>query len=234
MSEETAGAEKAHDNKDRQRGKVSKVPGVQLDIPLGKEVVVRVPGLDQSYRGKMVGSDPYDYIIASVRLPSAVRKKLAMGGQVVVKYVSKGNVYGFRSNTLNAITTPSSLLFIAYPDVIEKITLRETSRMECNIDGVLESIDDKHDCIVVNVSESGCRISARAGTRDPLTQTKVGETMAISMTLGNFGTIKTPVAIRNTEIEKGIITMGAMFLDIQQEEVAIIRQYLDKLERFAR
>lgn len=234
MPEETVSIHAQQSNDAGERTKVSKVPGVQLEIPLGNELILRIPGLAQSYRGKMVGAEPYDYFIANVRMPSAVRRKIAQGGQVVIKFADQGTVFGFRSRVANAISIPASLLFIEYPDTIEKVALRQNSRMTCNVDGTLESIDDSYDCMVVNVSETGCRISARAGARDALSQAKVGDTMVITMTLGKYGTIKTPVALRNISTEKGIISMGAMFLDITEDEVAIIRQYLEKIERLTR
>lgn len=235
----TVAEENAKTNNSSQTGakastKVTKASGVHLDIPVGDELVLRIPGLNQTYRGKIVGADPYDYIIARVRMPSDVRRQLARGGQVVVKFAHQGTVFGFRGNVVNAISSPASLLFIEYPDTIEKVSLRQNSRLDCNIDGLLESADDKHECIVVNVSESGCRISARAGSRDALTKTDVGDSMVITMTLGRLGTITTPIAVRNISSEKGIITIGAMFLDISDDEVAIIQQYLDKLERLTR
>ena len=214
--------------------KVIKVPGVQLEIPLGKDVVIRVPGLEQSYRGKIVGYDPYDYIIASVRLPSTVRNDLTFGGQLVLKFVHRGTVYGFKAGVHNAITSPASLIFFDYPDVIEKIALRRTSRLKCNIDGQLQTLDNQFECMIVNVSETGCKISARAGSRDTLKTTKVGDTLVVSMTLGHFGTLKLPIAVRNLSREKGIMSMGAMFLDISKEEVGIIQKYLDKIARFTR
>ena len=212
--------------------KVIKVPGVQLDIPLGKEVVIRIPGLEASYRGRVVGYDPYDYIIAAVRLPAKVRKDLAFGGELILKYVHRGAVYGFRAMVHNAIASPASLIFFDYPDVIEKIGLRRTSRLDCNIDGKLQTLDKKCECLVVNVSETGCKLSARAGTRDPLRNTRTDETMVVSMTLGNFGKLKLPIGVRNVSLGKGIITIGAMFLDINKDETEMINKYLEKIERF--
>ncbi len=214
--------------------KVVKVPGVQLEMPLGKEVVIRIPNVDQSYKGKIVGYDPYDYLIAHVRLPSKVRQELTFGGELILKYVHKGSVYGFKAAVMNAISSPVSLIFFEYPAVIEKIALRRTSRSNCNIDGLLQTLENEYECMVINVSETGCKISARAGTRDDLARTKVGETMVVSMTLGHFGTLKLPIAIRNLSLEKGILSMGAQFLDINKNEVEIINKYLEKIAKFSR
>lgn len=211
-----------------------KLPGVQLEIPMGKEVVVRIPGLEQTYKGKVVGYDPYDYLIAHVRLPSKIRHDLAYGGQLIIKYVHQGAVFGFRASVMNAISSPVPLIFFEYPDIIEKIALRRSSRANCSIDGVLHGMNEEYECMVINVSESGCKISARAGTRDELAQTKVGETMIISMTLGHYGQLKLPIAIRNLSLEKGILSLGAQFLDINKDEMAVINKYLEKIAKFTR
>lgn len=212
-------------------GKIITLPGVQLEIPLGKEVIIRIPDVEQTYKGKIVGYDPYDYLIAQVRLPAKVRQDLTFGGQLIVKYVHQGAVYGFRAVAQNAINTPAPLVFFEYPSFIEKIALRRTSRSNCNIDGLLQTMDKEYDCMVINVSETGCKLSVQAGTRDPLADTQVGDTMVISMTLGHQGSLKLPIAVRNLSLEKGILSMGAMFLDINKNEVAILNQYLAKITK---
>jgi hypothetical protein len=113
-----------------------KAAGFQLDISPGKDVAVLIPGSSSGYRGRIVGYSPYEYIIAQVRLPAAVRRDLTLGGQIVLKYVQKGTVYGFRAGVLNSLTAPAPLLIIEYPDSIEKIELRRNSRHRCQIDGL--------------------------------------------------------------------------------------------------
>jgi len=211
--------------------KVTRIPGVQLNVKPGKEVVLRLPGNGQSYRGKVVGMDPYDFVIVKVRLPSNVRQDLSLGGYVVVKYMQQGTVYGFRALVQNAISSPAPLLFFQYPDVIEKLDLRKTERTQCNIDGMLHTTDDEVECLVVNVSETGCKISARAGTRDMLKDTKVDDALIVAMNLGKLGDLKVAVAVKNVSLEKGIISLGCMFLDITKEEMATINKYLEKLNR---
>lgn len=211
--------------------KVTRIPGVQLDVTPGKEVIIRIPGLKQSYRGKIVGLDPYDYIIAKVRLPSAIRRELSFGGEIILKYVHKGTVYGFKAMVSNAISSPSPLIFFEYPDMIEKLALRRTSRMVCHIDSTLHSTDGEVECMVVNVSETGCKISARAGKNGLLRHTKVDDALIVAMNLGKFGELKVAIAIKNISHDKGILSMGCMFLDITKDEMSTIRNYLNKIAR---
>lgn len=217
-----------------EEAKVTRIPGVQLDVTPGKEVIIRIPGHKQSYRGKIVGFDPYDYVIAKVRLPSSLRQSLKLGGEIIVKYVHKGTVYGFKSPVHNAISKPAALVFFEYPDIIEKLALRRTSRLECNIDGTLHTTDDEVECMVINVSETGCKISARAGSRDMLKNTKVDDALIVAMNLGNNGELKIAVAVKNITLVKGIMSLGCMFLDITKEEMATIRNYIEKISRLTR
>lgn len=214
--------------------KVSKIPGVKASVAVGREVVIRVPGVAQSYHGRVVGYDPYEYIILSVRLPSAVRNDLADGGQLILKYIHKGTVYGFRTYAMDAIRTPAPLVFVEYPGSIEKIELRREARCEVNVDGELHTAAGPHECLVVNLSTTGCKISARARARDALSATRVDDTMVVSFTLGPEGALKVPLAVRNVKREHGIITLGAMFLDLNDKEEETIAGHLEKVRRLTR
>ncbi|NDV19662.1 flagellar brake protein [Pseudodesulfovibrio sp. JC047] len=214
--------------------KVALIPGVKMQISLGKKVIIRIPGTKQSYRGKIVGYEPYDYVIANVRLPSRIRHELALGGEIILKYIHKGTVYGFKTTVHNAIVSPTSLLFFDYPSVIEKIELRRKERTHCNIDGTLHTSNATYDCFIVNVSETGCKISARAGSRDQLSKARVDDTLFVIMNLGSNGILKLPILIRNVHKDHGIITMGTMFLDIQKEEKEHINAYLARVQRHTR
>ncbi|OIQ49490.1 PilZ domain protein [Pseudodesulfovibrio hydrargyri] len=214
--------------------KVLKMPGVQLRVSLGKNVIIRVPGADRSYRGRIVGFDPYDYLIASVRLPGRIRDQLSLGGQIIVKYVHQGTVYGFKTTAFNAITSPTSLVFFAYPSVIEKVELRRDTRTKCNIDARLLAEDAEYECMVVNISATGCKATVRAGVRDPIARLEVGETMVAAISLGTEGTLKLPIVVRNIKREQGLHILGAMFLDLSDVEEERIGTYLERMRRLSR
>lgn len=212
-------------------GRVGRVAGVHLDMAPGKDVAVHVDGLDQGYRGRIVGYEPYEYIIARVRLPSSVRRGLPGGGRVVIKYVHKGTVFGFRAGVLATLNSPAPLVVVEYPDAIERIELRRKARHRCQIDGLLHTPDNDRDCLVLNVSEAGCRVSARSDARDPLRRARVDDVLAVSMHLGASGTVRLPISVRSLGFEEGIVTIGSMFLDIRKEEVELVQKHLEKISR---
>ncbi|WP_338668371.1 flagellar brake protein [Pseudodesulfovibrio methanolicus] len=214
--------------------RVLKMPGVQLRISLGKNVVIRVPGADHSYRGRIVGFDPYEYLIVSVRLPGRIRSQLALGGQIIVKYIHQGTVYGFKTTAYNTVTCPTSLVFFAYPSVIEKVELRRDTRTPCNIDGSLQAEDAEYECLIVNISATGCKATVRAGARDPIARLEVGDTLMAIVNLGTEGTLKLPIVVRNIQREQGLHIIGAMFLDLNEVEEERIGKYLARMRRLTR
>ncbi|GAB7022080.1 flagellar brake protein [Salidesulfovibrio brasiliensis] len=227
---ETSVAEEASSG----NGQITKMPGVNLEVALGADIVVKFPGVPQGYRGRIVGFDPYEYIASNVRLPSSVRQSLSYKGSVVIKYVHEGTVYGFESVVLNHITRPAPLLFFDYPDTIEKLDLRKSSRTNCNIDGTLHTSEADYDCLVVNASETGCRLSVAVKSRDALTRAQVDDDMVVSLALGNLGNLKLPIVIRNIETSHGVILLGCMFTDINEEEQQLITAYVERIAKLAR
>ncbi|WP_250645520.1 flagellar brake protein [Salidesulfovibrio onnuriiensis] len=215
--------------------KIAKIAGVNLEVALGSDLVVMFPDAQTGYRGRIVGYDAYEYIVASLRLPKAVRDALTYKGEIVIKYLHEGTVYGFRSNILNHITRPAPLLFFTYPDSLEKLDLRKASRTSCNIDAIIFTMEGAgYDCLVLNVSETGCKVAVSVTARDPLNTMEAGEDMMVTMQLGGAGTVKLPVVVKNITKEKGNIHFGCMFLDINKEEQEQIAQYVDKIERLSK
>lgn len=214
--------------------KVMKMPGVQLSVAPGKDLVIRIPGMGRSYRGRIVGFDPYEYLIASVRLPADLRAELALGCQIIVKYIHQGTVYGFKTTVRNAVSSPASLLFFDYPTVIEKMQLRRDSRTDCNLDGTLYSDDGEHDCLILNISNTGCKVSVRAAARDPLADVETGAVLVVGVNLGTEGRVKVPVMVRNVKCGQGLLTLGSMFLDPTEDEEERIGRYLERMRRLTR
>lgn len=228
-------SEEQHSGPQAAGNRIAKIAGVNLEVALESELVVMFPDAQAGYRGKIVGYHAYEYIIAAVRLPKSIRDGLSYKDEIVIKYLHEGTVYGFRSTILNHITRPAPLLFFTYPESLEKLDLRKASRTSCNIDGTIFTMEGKgYECLVLNVSETGCKVAVAVTARDPLNSLEAGGDMLVAMQLGSFGTLKVPVVVKNIVKEKGNIHFGCMFLDISEEEQERITRYVDKIERLSK
>ncbi len=85
---------------------VERLPGAHLQLELGSALALRINGVEQRYEGKVVGLEPYSYIIVQTRLPQEVQSRLAMNPGVVVQLHTGGALFGFRTDVVNRVTTP--------------------------------------------------------------------------------------------------------------------------------
>lgn len=213
--------------------KVAKLAGVNLELALESDLVVVLPRSKTTCRGIITGFHPYEYIMAGIRLPKSFISSMGYKEEIVIKYLLEGTVYGFKSNILNYITRPAPLLFFTYPDSMEKLDLRKSSRIDCNMEGMIFTMDDGkgRDCLVLNVSETGCQVAVRIKSRDPLSKVEAGSDMVLAMQLGTKTHLKLPVSIKNVTREKGTIRLGCMFLDIKETEQEQLAEYVERIER---
>ena len=70
---------------------------------------------------------PFDFIILKLPNIQGMLKRFAKGSPIIMRYVHHGVVYGFCTEVLSAITAPSPLIFIAYPQQCERFRFEKTA-----------------------------------------------------------------------------------------------------------
>src|SRR5690625_1514557 len=59
--------------------------------------------------------------------------QLGYGETVVLRFLHEGTATGFRSYVLNMVKDPERLLFVAYPNEIQRLALRRADRVRCTL-----------------------------------------------------------------------------------------------------
>lgn len=213
--------------------KVTRIPAERMNVSPGQSIVIRFPGAEHAYRGSIIGFDPFDYIIVQAPIPSALRSNLR-DEHIVLKYIRKGTIYGFTSSVRKSITDPAPLVFIDYPDFIEKIELRRDDRLDVSMDGILMTENGHHECRIENISLTGCKLSVAGRSRKEVAGIAIDDTLMVALNMGAEGVIKLPAAVRTLSPEKGAISMGAMFLDLNEYNAEILERYLERVRRLTR
>ena len=82
--------------------------------------------------------------------------------QCIIRFISEGEIIGFRSIITSLIRNPAALIFLKYPKTVESSKLRQSDRYPVHIETVcalkkLEGdIDAYPKSIMLNLSEGGC------------------------------------------------------------------------------
>ena len=149
--------------------------GKRIFIELGTEFQIEIEGITFRLKSTLVGMELGQYlIIKTPSFPSEVgniKQKLFPGIEIVVRYLHKGTVFGFRTQLIEAFFTPRRLLFLEYPKVIEHYDLRSNRRVECIIPAKIILKEKETEGTILDINEKGCRIRYLYLSKEARTQT---------------------------------------------------------------
>lgn len=129
----------------------------EIRIETGCPVFAEIVGANSKLKSKFVGYELNEYIILRAPAVSAnIRLGMQAGQTIVVKYVTAGIIYAFQSRILSCITVPENLVFIEYPKLVQKQSLRNQQRYFCYYHTILKGETSELTGTVVDISMGGC------------------------------------------------------------------------------
>ncbi|PKN07168.1 MAG: hypothetical protein CVU73_12955 [Deltaproteobacteria bacterium HGW-Deltaproteobacteria-8] len=212
--------------------RIERLPGVHLDVKIGGSMVLHFPTLGKKYEGKVVGFEPYAFIIVLARLPQDVLAQAAAGSGLVAQHATDGRVFGFRTEILKHITNPTALLFLGFPDTVDRIVLRNNERVHVNLPGTLNGKYGEQRVMVQDLTLTGCQLTAKVDLKTPLRQAQVGDRLLLNCEMGCTLPIVASIELRRVEAEKGLLHIGAQFVELTPETVEQLQGYIGGLLEF--
>jgi c-di-GMP-binding flagellar brake protein YcgR len=142
----------------------------ELVLAAGIELFIEIGGVECRLKSSLVGIKPRECFIIDTPRLRGIETKIFGGNKVSVVFLFGGTIYGFKSTILEGIRDPSRLTFISYPQTIECHELRENERVQCCMPAMikLDSHNQSHDGIVIDISSSGCKFSTNKLPKDIL------------------------------------------------------------------
>ncbi|MBF0563886.1 MAG: flagellar brake protein [Nitrospirae bacterium] len=125
---------------------------------IGVPLEITLEGTSSKMPGFIV--DVKSNIIVKAKGNEELQKNLPNETGVTVRYYRGEHVYRFSSRLTGKILAPTALLFIEYPEFIQKDDEdREKQRIVCKVPCKLEIQENKIKAIIQNISPSGCQCS---------------------------------------------------------------------------
>lgn len=210
--------------------------GKRIALELGTQLEIEIGGVATRFKSSLVGIEPDEYLI--IKGPEAapsdsVKDKLFRGNQIVIRYLFKGTVFGFRSQLIQTISTPKRLLFVEYPRTIEEYDLRSDKRIDCFIPAKIEINDEVKNGAILDISEGGCRYQINISKGEGLPSVQIGELISLSCQFpGTKAEQSVSGKIRNFSRHQQRMTIGVGFHEIAPEAQNIITQYISTIKAF--
>ena len=202
---------------------------------LGTGMLVTFARTATPFKTVFVGMEEHSYLIIRFPAGSRVHDYLYEGNEAVIKYISAGKVFGFRSEVVGYLFKKRLILVVfAYPKEIEIHQLRKEQRIEFLVPGVLKSGGAAWEGFVVDISPGGCRFSVTESSSGANQfEVAVGSEANISFQLvGMEAHNQVSCKIKSVEKHHDLMSTGLEFKDADENITDAIRNYVQQASRF--
>jgi c-di-GMP-binding flagellar brake protein YcgR len=203
----------------------AEVRAESINVEWGMPLMIRIEGLSESIRSAVVGMERGVYLICDAPAVPGLWAKLRDHNQIIVRYVHRGAVYGFRCTLLSLMNEPFRLMVVSYPDNIEVIKLRKQDRVPCLAAASLELNGMTFKGLARDITMEGCGIAFSNTSEDRLLELTppIEAALAIQL-LGSQ--VKAGVEVVNIRKYHGKVIVGSLFKDPGSDALDDIRAYI--------
>ncbi len=209
---------------------IGKVNQKDLGVEWGMLLMIRFEGFSESYKGTLVGMDRGHYLICSIPQIRGIWVKVHKENHVVVRYLHKGIVYGFKCSIISLIEGPIPLMLLSYPEEIETVTLRKNDRITCLIPATVQV--DNWSCkgAILDLSLGGCSFVCTTSPESDSSKVEKGVDAVLSVQIPGAQSERTvELGIVNVRRDDHRITIGSQFKNLDTEAHNAIEFYIQTL-----
>lgn len=195
--------------------------GSRLSLEIGTRMAVTIgsqKGDDGRVASDLVGMVHFEYLILRLPWVPGLRSRLVGGASATVRFVNQGELCGFQVSILTHIAKPSLLLFIEYPDVLEKLALRQHKRLQCALPVQVHSRRGDAQGVVADLSRGGCRMAVDVRGQQSLRQTVGEDVIVLRVPLSSDGLpVAVTCTVRSVDIDASRMLLGLSFTEADDD-----------------
>lgn len=211
--------------------KPQRIKGDKLALEIATRMAVTVDGMQQGPEGRiaadLVGMVHFEYIILRLPWVPGLRTRLVGGASVTVRFISNGELCGFQATVITHIAKPSLLLFLEYPEVVEKLALRQHKRVQCALPAQLHSRRGDAPGVIGDLSQGGCRMVVDVRGQQGLRQSVVGDVIVLRVSLNPNGAMSTVTcSVRSVSMDANRMQLGLAFTEADNEFQTTLETFL--------
>jgi hypothetical protein len=206
---------------------------IPFHLAVGAEVLLEVEALKLRIKCVLVGFETGKYLIVRLSekdLIGSFRSEHIKSGQLIMRYLYQGAVYGFRPELLNVVPIPAKIFFLSYPSKIEEYVTRERDRFDCVLPAGTMLDNEIIDMVIIDISGEGCQcvIKADSGKSSALySHMQVNKVLDIRVQFpGKEGTYRLPGRVRNLSKGHDRIILGVMFEGLAPAASERIKEFI--------
>ncbi|MBI5587634.1 MAG: PilZ domain-containing protein [Deltaproteobacteria bacterium] len=209
-------------------------PHLHLPITLGTELLLEIVNLKLRTKSVLIGMENSSYLImklSSQDFEAGLADEKVSESPLIVRYLFRGSVYGFKTRLLKIIAEPSRLAFLSYPTKIEEFNVRHNPRYECILPAETLFGGEQVELVIVDISLKGCRCvvkTASISNRDLLySSIDIDREMALRINLpGVEEKLGVKGKIRNINKDNDRVIFGVLFDELAGEAENMLNRFI--------
>ncbi len=195
-------------------------------MEIGTILKIEIDGTKSRMTSELIGVEEGEYLI--IKMPSAqimgnLSHLLYKGNSIIIRYLHKGTIFGFKSHISHFITNPAKLIFIEYPKRIESHDLRAHKRLDCHLPADVRIMDSEIvEGTITDVSKEGCHLIIEKAKVEGSLILQVGNEIGVSFQLpGVTKKLTVTGEQKNIKKDRDSVSIGIEFnsMDIEIQEI---------------
>ncbi|CAG1066610.1 hypothetical protein BAC1_02232 [uncultured bacterium] len=209
---------------------------IPFHLATGSEVLLEIEALKLRIKCVLVGFETGQYIIirlSSKDLIGNFRSEQIKSGQLLVRYLYQGAVYGFRTEVLNVVATPAKIFFLSYPVKIEEYVTRDRDRFDCALPAGTMVDNEIIDMVIIDISNEGCQCVIKTSPSKSIlySHMQVNKMLDIRVQFpGKEGMYRLPGRVRNLSKGQDRITLGVKFEGLAPAASERIKEFISLVQ----
>ena len=203
--------------------------GKRLNAEIGTVLVLQIEGVTGAVKGVFVGMRSNSYLIVELARVTGLGSKMYSGNHVVVKYVSGGVVYGFRSSIIGSyFNRPCNLLLLSCPEIVERVELRRHKRVDGYFPAVIHAGQASCKGVILDISRGGLRfVFDRAHTGEEPMLRLEQDVSIVSEHIPAFRDARVAGTVRSIREDRVRVEVGIQFKEPDPALLAGLDAYID-------
>lgn len=196
----------------------------------GDELILNPSNHDYRCTSPLVGIVPGEFLIVRTPKGQEWQKYFFEREWVVVRYVTDGMIFGFRSTVLAHHVTPCRLLVLSYPASVESLDLRQHTRVECFVPAAVGIGGELYPGAILDLSQGGCRFGLQTFMGREVPLLAEGEDVAVHTRLiGEETAVSLTGKLRKVSVQNGKYELGIKFEGLRPTTGAILSDFIDRM-----
>lgn len=208
--------------------------GASIDLPItiSTELLVEFQEFTLRTKSELVGMKHGQYLIIGMHHDMAgTRPDVLKESTIVIRYLYRGSVYGFKSRVLNVLNSPDRLIFISYPTKIEEFRVRSNPRYECILPAITSVNGLEAETVVIDISNDGCRcVIQSSGIKDVeafYNAMDINKEATLKVQFpGNGESYEISGAVRNINKDSDRVAFGVQFGPLKTESKKKLEEFI--------